>query len=97
MSVLVWVMVAIAFWHLAVLVPDRFCGGIVGAFLAALVGGLLSGFVLPSPGLPTTNPPGIAEELWAFPGSIAALVASYVYGVRVRERVGFCWTVIDSL
>jgi|SRR5215211_1302760 len=39
MSVLVWVMVAIAFWHLAVLVPDRFWGGIVGAFLAPSVAG----------------------------------------------------------
>jgi hypothetical protein len=82
MSVLIWVMVAIAVWHLAVLVPDRFWGGIVGAFLAALAGGLLSGFVLPSPGVPTANPPGVAEALWAVPGSIGALVGSYAYGMR---------------
>ena len=88
MSVLVWVMVAIAFWHLAVLVPDRFWGGIIGAFLAALVGGLLSGFVLPSPGVPTANPPGIAEALWAIPGSIGALVASYVCGARKDKADG---------
>ena len=35
-SVLVWTMVGIALWHFAVLVPDRFWGGIVGAFLAAV-------------------------------------------------------------
>jgi multidrug efflux pump subunit AcrB len=43
MSVVVWAMVGIAFWHFAVLVPDRFWGGIVGAFMAAISGGLLCG------------------------------------------------------
>jgi hypothetical protein len=88
MSIVVWAMVAIAFWHFAVLVPDRFWGGIVGAFLAALFGGLLSGFALPSPGVPTTNPPGLGEALWAIPGSIGALVASYIYGVRRDKADG---------
>ena len=32
---LVWVMMGIAVWHFAVFVPDRFWGGIVGAFGAA--------------------------------------------------------------
>ena len=73
-------MVGIAFWHAAVLVPDRFWGGIVGAFLAALAGALMSGFALPEPGLPTANPPGLGEALWAMPGATAALVASYFYG-----------------
>ena len=77
MSAVVWVMMGIAFWHFAVLVPDRFWGGIVGAFLAAVAGALLSGFLLPSPGIPTTNPPGVGEALWAIPGSIIALIASF--------------------
>ncbi len=41
LSIFVWVMIGLAFWHFAVLVPDRFWGGIVGAFLAALVGAVL--------------------------------------------------------
>jgi hypothetical protein len=61
MSVVVWVMMGIAFWHFAVLVPDRFWGGIVGAFLAAVAGALLTGFLLPFPGIPNTNPPGLGE------------------------------------
>jgi hypothetical protein len=36
LSVFVWAMIGIAFWHFSVLVPDRFWGGIIGAFLAAL-------------------------------------------------------------
>ena len=40
MSLVVWTMMGIAVWHFTVFVPDRFWGGIVGAFLAAVaVGG----------------------------------------------------------
>jgi hypothetical protein len=85
-SVFVWAMVGIALWHFAVLVPDRFYGGIIGAFLAALVGGLVTGFLLPAPGVPLDNPPGIVEALWPIPGALLALVGSYVYGAR-HDRV----------
>jgi len=78
-------MMGIALWHFAVLVPDRFWGGIVGAFLAAVAGALASGYMLPHPGVPADNPPGIGEAIWAIPGSIAALTASYFYGAR-RDR-----------
>jgi hypothetical protein len=85
MSVLVWSMVGIAIWHFTVLLPDRFWGGIIGAFLAALAGGVLTGYALPEPGIPARNPPGLAEALWAIPGSLLALGASYAYGAW-RER-----------
>jgi len=86
MSVFVWVMIGVAIWHACVLVPDRFYGGIVGAFLAAVGGALATGYLLPEPGIPPHNPPGIGEALWQIPGSIAALVAAYVYGVRHERR-----------
>ena len=85
MSILVWSMVGIALWHFTVLLPDRFAGGIIGAFIAALLGALLSGYALPAPGLPTGNPPGAGEALWAVPGSVIALGASYVWGSREPE------------
>ena len=85
MSVLVWAMIGIALWHLAVLVPDRFVGGIIGAFIAATAGALVTGYLLPTPGVPAANPPGVMQAVWALPGSVAALVASYVWGAR-RER-----------
>ena len=88
MSVLVWVMVGIALWHFAVLVPDRFWGGIVGAFLAALGGALITGYALPAPGIPTENPPGIGEALWAIPGALVGLAASYWYGSRREPDLG---------
>ena len=87
MSVLIWVMVGVAIWRFAVLVPDRFWGGIVGAFLAALVGALGCGFGLPTPGFPLDNPRGWGEAWWPVPGSVLVLSASYLYGARL-ERLG---------
>jgi hypothetical protein len=84
-AVLVWVMIGIALWHFTILLPGRFWGGIIGAFLAALAGGVTSGLLLPSPGVPMDNPPGIGEALWAMPGSVVALAASYAYGVRLSR------------
>ena len=80
-----WAMVGIAIWHFTVLLPDKFYGGIVGAFLAALGGGLLTGYLLPAPGVPDANPPGIQEALWPIPGAILALGCAYVVGQR-RDR-----------
>ena len=82
MSVFVWAMVGIALWHFAILVPDKFYGGIIGAFLVASGGGLLTGFLLPAPGVPLDNPPGVAEALWPIPGALIALGLSYAYGAR---------------
>lgn len=85
MPVLVWVMVAIALWHFTVFVPDRFAGGIVGAFMVALVGGLAGGFLLPSPGLPLDSPPAMGETIFAALGAIGALALSYAYGSRAAR------------
>jgi uncharacterized membrane protein YeaQ/YmgE (transglycosylase-associated protein family) len=76
MAILIWIMVSLALWHFTVLVPDRSWGGSVGALLAAIVGGHATGILLPSRGIPSANPPGIAEALWAVPGATLALVAS---------------------
>src|SRR2546428_14182210 len=43
MNLLVWGMMGIAIWHFAVFVPDRFWGGIVGAFIAAVAGAMIIG------------------------------------------------------
>jgi uncharacterized membrane protein YeaQ/YmgE (transglycosylase-associated protein family) len=86
MSVFVWVLVGVALWHLSVLVPDRFYGGIIGALIAAVGGALVSGYLLPSPGIPPHNPPGVTTALWPIPGASIALLGTYLYGAR-RERL----------
>ena len=38
MGMLGWVMMGLAIWHFTIFLPDRFWGGIVGAFVGSLVG-----------------------------------------------------------
>jgi hypothetical protein len=85
-SVLVWAMIGIAIWHLVVLLPDKFYGGIIGAFLASLGGALLSGYLLPSPGISEANPPGVQEAIWPIPGTLLAVAALYACGARREAR-----------
>jgi hypothetical protein len=81
-SVLVWVLIGIALWHVTVLLPDRFHGGIIGAFLYAVGGALLTGYASPEPGVPLDNPPGYKQAMWPMPGALAALAVSYWMGSK---------------
>ena len=76
----VWVMMGIALWHFAVFVPDRFWGGIVGAFLAAIFGAVVFGFVISGFTVPGQNDTTIAAALEAIPGAVLGLAASWFYG-----------------
>ena len=86
MSVLVWAMIGIAIWHFTVLVPDKFTGGIIGAFLASLAGALAAGYLLPSPGVPIDNPPGLEKAIWPAPGAVIALALLYAHGARREAK-----------
>ena len=88
MSIFVWSMVSIALWHFTIFVPDRFAGGIIGAFLAAWLGGMGSGFAFSGMEFPEHNPPGMKEAVFALPGSIGALLACYWFGSRRSGEVG---------
>jgi hypothetical protein len=82
MSVFVWSMISIALWHFTIFVPDRFAGGIIGAFLAGWFGGLLSGLIFEGFAIPSHNPPGLEHALYALPGSIGGLALCYLAGRR---------------
>ena len=84
MSVLVWVMMGIAIWHFTVWFPDRYWGGIVGAFLAAIVGAVIVGLIANGVSVPGRHDTHIAQALIAIPGALLGLAASYVYGARVE-------------
>jgi uncharacterized membrane protein YeaQ/YmgE (transglycosylase-associated protein family) len=87
-SLLVWVMMGIAVWHFTVFVPDRFWGGIVGAFLAAVAGAALFGFLVNGLTVPGQDDTELVQALLAIPGAAIALALSYVYGSRVDVRAG---------
>jgi hypothetical protein len=84
MSILVWVMMGIAVWHFTVFVPDRFWGGIVGAFLAAIVGAVLFGLLVNGFDAPGRNDTHVAQALLAIPGAILGMAAAYLYGARAE-------------
>jgi hypothetical protein len=88
MAMLVWVTMGIAIWHFTVFVPDRFWGGIVGAFVAAIAGAALFGVIISGFSVPGQNDTDVAQALIAIPGTLIALGASYAYGARVDAAAG---------
>ena len=87
MSMLVWVMMGIAIWHFTVFVPDRFYGGIVGAFLFAIAGAAVVGFLLSGLTIPGRNDTDLLQALVAVPGSLAGLALCYWWGIRKDPAV----------
>ena len=88
MSMVVWVMMGIAVWHFTVFLPDRFWGGIVGAFLAAFLAAVVFGFLVNGLTVPGRNDTDVAQALIAIPGSMIGLALSYWWGSRVDREHG---------
>ena len=88
MSIVVWVMMGIAIWHFTVFVPDRFWGGIVGAFVVAMFGAVIFGFFVNGLTVPGQNDTDLAQALIAVPGALLALALSWLYGARLETRQG---------
>src|SRR5881296_3623688 len=90
MGVLAWVMMGLAIWHFTIFLPDRFWGGIVGAFVGSLVGSIVVGLIIYSVKTSAVRVPGekatdIAVVLYAVPGALLGIAAVYLEGIR-RER-----------
>jgi hypothetical protein len=82
MAALVWFTMGVAIWHFTVFVPDRFWGGIVGAFIGSAAGALVSGAaaqIALSQGIGETD---LATALYAVPGALIGLAVIYAIGVR---------------
>ena len=82
MSMLVWAMMGIAVWHFTVFLPDRFWGGIVGAFLGALFGAVIIGVVVNGGTVPGQEDTTLVSAFEAVPGAIAGIAVVYFVGVR---------------
>jgi hypothetical protein len=91
MGLLGWVMMGLAIWHFTIFLPDRFWGGIVGAFVGSLAGAIVVGLIIYSvksaalrvPGIKATD---IAVVLYAVPGAVLGIAGMYYEGIR-RSRV----------
>lgn len=86
MGMLAWVMMGLAIWHFTVFLPDRFWGGIVGAFLGALFGAIIVGLAINGFSVPGQNDTHLLTALEGVPGALIGLGAVYAEGIR-RERL----------
>ena len=90
MAMLGWVMMGLAIWHFTIFLPDRFWGGIVGAFVGSLVGAILMGLLIYGVKISALRVPGqkatdIAIVMYAVPGALLGIALVYLEGMR-RER-----------
>ena len=92
MGMLGWVMMGLALWHFTIFLPDRFWGGIVGAFVGSLLGAVIAGLLIYGVKVGTLAIPGeratdIKVVLYAVPGALVGIALVYYEGIR-RERAG---------
>jgi hypothetical protein len=85
MAVLAWTMMGLALWHFTIFLPDRFWGGIVGCFVAALVGAVIFGLLVNGIDIPGRGDTHLLTALEAVPGALLAMALCYGEGLR-RER-----------
>ena len=82
MSVFAWVMMGLAIWHFTIWVPDRFWGGIVGAFVFAILGSVVFGLIINGFTVPGRDDTTIVSAIEAIPGALIALGLCYFIGMR---------------
>ena len=64
--------------------PDRFAGGIVGAFLAAIAGSVIFGLLVSGLSVPARDDVDVVTALIGIPGSLIGMRIDYAVG-SVRE------------
>lgn len=82
MAIFAWVMMGIALWHFAIWIPDRFWGGIVGTFVATMVGAVLVAWLINGFSVPSQDETTILTALEGVPGALLGAGLMYLEGVR---------------
>jgi tetrahydromethanopterin S-methyltransferase subunit D len=85
MAPLIWFTVGLAIWHFTIFVPDRFWSGIVGAFIGAAAGAMISGAIAQVAIGASIGQTDFATVFYAVPGTIAGLAAMYALGIRTER------------
>jgi hypothetical protein len=86
MGLLAWVIMGLALWHFSIWLPDRYWGGIVGAFVGALTGAVLFGLIVNGFTIPGRNATTIGTALEAIPGALIGMGLVYAEGVRRQHH-----------
>ncbi len=87
MALIVWFTVGIALWHFTVFLPDRFWQGIVGAFVGAVLGSVIFGWIVWAASGKSLGDTDLGTALLAVPGTAIGLAIVYAIGVRGEERL----------
>ena len=87
MGALAWITMGLALWHFTIWLPDRYWGGIVGAFIGALIGAFLCGLAFHGFVIPGRHATHLSTALQAIPGALIGMAIVYAEGVR-RKRAG---------
>jgi hypothetical protein len=87
MAALVWFTMGVALWHFTVFVPDRFWGGIVGAFLGAATGAMVTGAIAQVAIGESIGSTDLATALYAVPGTALGLAVVYFAGLRSERTL----------
>jgi hypothetical protein len=87
MGMIAWVMMGLAIWHFTIFLPDREWGGIVGAFLGALIGSILFGLAVNGLQVPGESDTHLLTAVEAIPGALIGIAAVFAEGIR-RDRDG---------
>jgi hypothetical protein len=82
MGMLTWVMMGLALWHFTIWLPDRYWGGIVGAFLGALIGAAVVGLIIHGGHIPGPSATHLVTALEGIPGALIGIGLVYAEGVR---------------
>ena len=82
MAMLAWVMMGLAIWHFTIFLPDRFWGGIVGAFIGALIGAVVCGLIINGLTVPGQDETHVLQALEAIPGTLIGIAVVYFEGIR---------------
>lgn len=87
MGMLAWVMMGLALWHFTIWLPDHSWGGIVGAFVGAVIGAPLFAFIINGFSIPGRHDTTIVTALEGIPGALIGMAIVYAIGIR-HEQAG---------
>ena len=86
MGMLAWVMAGLAIWHFTIWLPDWAWGGIVGAFLGALIGAVAFGFVVNGFEVPGQDSTTLMTALEGIPGALIGIGVTMGIGRATGEH-----------
>ena len=87
MALIVFFIMGLAIWHFTVFIPDRFWQGIIGAFIGAVLGSVIFGWIVQEVSGKSLGDTDLSTALIAIPGTLIGLGIVYAIGIRSEEHI----------